>query len=141
MKSASQIECACYVGALLATKNQELIDTFAKFGYNLGMAAQITNDIQGITQGSDIIKRKITLPLIYALAQTDGDARKQLESVFLKSSVSVPDTAQIKNLLLRCGALHYATIKMEFYKQLALDSLFEAERAGASVERLKLFLE
>ncbi|MFB0523214.1 MAG: polyprenyl synthetase family protein [Candidatus Bathyarchaeia archaeon] len=141
MKSASQVECACYVGALLANANQKLIDTFAKFGYNLGMAAQITNDIQGITRGSDILKHKITLPVIYALAQTDSQIRNQLQRAFGEQPETMPDHTSIKDLLFRSGAIHYATVKLEFYKQQALALLSKAEKAGASVERLKLFLE
>jgi geranylgeranyl pyrophosphate synthase len=141
MKSASQVECACHIGALLATENQELINTFTIFGHNLGMAAQITNDIQGITRGSDILKHKITLPVIYALTQAEGETRNKLESTFAQQSPTIPDPTQIKNLLFSSGAIHYATIKMEFYKQLALDNLSEVERYGARVERLKLFLE
>ncbi len=140
MKSASTVECACRIGALLATANQELIDAFALFGHNLGMAAQIANDILGITRGSDIVKPRITLPVIYALTQTDGKARNQLDSTFVKQSRAVLDPTQIKDLLFRSGAIHYATIKMEFYKQRALDILSKAETAGVSVERLKLFL-
>ena len=142
MKSASTVECACYIGALLATANQELIETFALFGHNLGMASQIANDILGITRGSDIVKHKITLPVIYALTQTEGEVRNQLELAFSKQAgKSVPYPAQIRELLFRSGAVHYATVKMEFYKQRALDILPEVERAGAAVERLKLFLE
>jgi len=141
MKSASQVECACRIGALLATTNQELIDAFATFGQNLGMASQIANDIQGITGGSDLMKRRITLPVIYALVQTDGEIRSQLEAAFRKQCESAPDLRQIRDLLFGVGAIHYATIKMEFYKQRARDALSEAEVAGASVERLKLFLE
>lgn len=141
MKSASQIECACYIGALLATDKQELIDLFARFGHNLGMAAQITNDIHGIIRESDIMKYKITLPIVYALAQTDGEVRNQLENAFVKQSESMPNPTQIRDLLFRTGAIHYAMIKMEFYKQQALDILSEIERAGANVKRLRLFLE
>ncbi len=142
MKSASTVECACHIGALLAIANQELIDAFALFGHNLGMASQIANDILGITRGSDILKPKITLPVIYTLTQTNGKTRNHLESTFVKQSGPVPiSTQQIKDLLFRAGAIHYAVIKMEFYKQRALDILSEAERAGVSVERLKLFLE
>ncbi len=141
MKSASTVECACHIAALLATAEQELIDKFTVFGHNLGMASQIANDIHGITHGSDIVKHKITLPVIYALTQTDGEAHNQLEIIFGKQSESVADPTQIRNLLFGSGAIHYATIKMEFYKQRALDILPEAEKAGASVERLKLFLE
>lgn len=141
MKSASQVECACHIGALLATTNQELINTFTTFGHNLGMAAQITNDIQGITRGSDIVKQKITLPVIYALTQAEGEARNKLESTFGQRSEKVSDPSQTKDLLFSSGAIHFATVKMESYKQRALDTLSKAERAGANVGRLKLFLE
>jgi geranylgeranyl pyrophosphate synthase len=141
MKSASQIECACYIGALLADANQELADIFAKFGHNLGIAAQITNDIQGITRGSDILKHKITLPVIYALTQAGDETRNKLEITFGQQSETVTDPTQIKDLLFSSGAIHFATVKMEFYKQQALDILSEAEEAGAKVERLKLFFE
>lgn len=141
MKSACQVECACYIGALLANADQELVNKFAKFGHNLGMAAQITNDIQGLTRGGDIMRRNITLPVIYALNQADNEVRNQLEIIFSHQSETMLDPAQIKDLLFRTGAIHYATIKMEFYKQLALDNLFEAEQHRARVERLMSFLE
>jgi octaprenyl-diphosphate synthase len=141
MKSASTVECACHIGALLAAANQELVDKFALFGHNLGMASQIANDIRGITHGNDIVKHKITLPVIYALAQTGGEAHNQLEFAFYKPYESVPDPTQIKDLLFCSGAIHYTTIKMEYYKQRALDILIEVEKAGTSAERLKLFLE
>jgi geranylgeranyl pyrophosphate synthase len=141
MKSASQVECACCIGALLATTEQQFISLFSTFGRNLGMASQVANDIQGITGGSDIMNRRITLPVIYALDQTDGQARSELEAAFRRQCEAAPDPAQIRDLLFGVGAIHYAMIKTEFYKQRARDVLSEAEAAGASVERLKLFLE
>jgi octaprenyl-diphosphate synthase len=140
MKSASQVECACHTGALLANANQELGDLFATLGHNLGMASQITNDIQGITRGSDILRHRITLPVIYALTQANPGVHNKLEATFGKQSKCTPDPTEIKDLLFRTGAVHYATVKMEFYRQQALDILSEAERAGVSIERLKLFL-
>jgi len=141
MKSASTIECACRIGALLANATHELIDTFAAFGNNLGMASQIANDIHGVTRGSDIVRDKITVPVIYSLAQTDGEAHYKLELAFGRFSESVSDPTNIRDLLFRTGAMHYAMIKMELYKQMAFDVLSEAERAGARVEQLKPFLE
>lgn len=141
MKTASTVQCACHIGALLATSHQELIDTFATFGQNLGMVSQIANDIQGITRGSDILNRKMTLPVIYALSQADGETRHQLELTFSKQSESAYDVAQTRDLLFRIGAIHYATIKMELYKQQALDILSKAAGKGTNTERLKLFLE
>ncbi|MBI4286608.1 MAG: polyprenyl synthetase family protein [Chloroflexi bacterium] len=140
LKSAWALECACYVGTLLATANEELIATFALFGRDLGIAVQIANDIHGIGSGNDIAKRKVTLPVIYALAQTDGDARGQLERAFLRQAEFVPDAQEVRDLLFRTGAMHYATVIMELYRQRAGDNLSRARQAGANVERLKLFL-
>jgi len=141
MKSASQVECACHIGALLANANQELIDIFALFGHTLGIAAQIANDIRGVTRGSDIVKHKITLPVIYALTQAEGETRNKLVIAFGQQSETVPDPTQIKDLLFSIGAIHYTTVKMESYKQRALDTLSKAEGAEVNIERLKLFLE
>ena len=141
MKSASQIECVCHVGALLATEDEELVEKFALFGYNLGLASQIANDIQGITRGSDILKRKITLPIIYALSHTNSQDHIQIKAIFNKSSNSVPDPKKISNILLQIGAIHYAIVKLEFYKQKAQDILSYAKKKGANVESLKIFFK
>jgi geranylgeranyl pyrophosphate synthase len=140
MKSASQIECACYLGALVAGASQSLIAKFAAFGHNLGMADQIADDIQGITQGYDIEKQKLTLPVIFAVNQTEGETREQIAHFFSRQSDSKLDTAQIKELLFETGAIHFATVKMEYYKQLALENLDEATTTGANTSKLRLFL-
>jgi octaprenyl-diphosphate synthase len=141
MKSASQVECACHIGALLGSAEYELINKFSRFGHALGMITQIANDIHGITRGNDIATRKITLPVIFALAHAEEKDRQQLELVFNKKSGAVPNSSKILDLLFRAGAIHYATVKVEYYQQCASDILSEIEKTGARVERLKLFLE
>jgi geranylgeranyl pyrophosphate synthase len=141
MKSATTIECACHIGALLATVNQEAVDLFTNFGHDLGMASQIANDIQGITTGSDVIERKITLPVVYALAHTEGRIHSQLEFAFGNFCEFPPDSKKTMDLLFGSGAIYYAMIKMEIYKQHAFDILHEFEKTGYNVEKLLLFLE
>jgi len=99
MKSASTAECACYIGALLANANSELVDILGKFGHNLGMASQIANDIQGITVGNDIVKGKTTLPIIYALAQADQETCDQLKIPLSRQSETTPDPTQETRVL------------------------------------------
>lgn len=140
MKSATTTECSCYVGALLATENQRIIDKFAEFGRNLGMSSQIANDIRGISRGNDIQQRKITLPVIYALTQTDGETRNHFESVFRDTDGLISDTAPIRDMLFTAGAIQYALIRMEYYKRIALDCLDELEELGVNVGRLRPFL-
>jgi competence protein ComQ len=140
-KSASQIECACQIGAMLGEADEELVRTFSSFGHNLGMASQIANDIQGVIRGADVQRRKITLPLVYALNNSEAKIREQLKSAFSEQTGTVPDPLQTRNLLFQSGGMYYATVKMEFYKQQAIYFLYEAEKAGISVERLWPFLE
>jgi geranylgeranyl diphosphate synthase type I len=141
MKSASQIECACTIGAMLATDDSGMIKIFSLFGHNLGMAVQITNDIQGITGGIDIIRRKQTLPVIYSLAQADGEDLRYLTAVYNTNIDMVPDQTTVKEILFSTGAMHYTTIKLEIYRQSALDALEAAGKAGVKIQSLKSLLE
>jgi geranylgeranyl pyrophosphate synthase len=141
MKSASQVECACKVGVLLARAKQELVNIFTYFGHYLGLSSQIANDIQGFINGRAISKNNISLPVVFALNRTDNKAFNKLRLLLHKSTESTRDTECVRELLFSTGAIQYATVKMEFYKQKAWDILVKAEEAGASVERLKLFLD
>jgi len=139
MKSATSIVCACHVGALLGGADEELIDTFARFGYNLGIASQIANDIEGITKGRDIAKRKMTLPIIYAFNQADARDRRRLRRVFAERSRDVADPAEVQQTVFACGGMHYASVTMELYRQKAIDVLLELERGGTRIDRLRPF--
>jgi geranylgeranyl pyrophosphate synthase len=141
MKSASQIECACSIGAMVATDNPDMIKHFSMFGQNLGMAVQITNDIQGITGGIDIKRRKPTLPVIYSLAQADGEDLRYLTEVYQTNATVILDPPRIRDILFRNGAVHYTTVKFEIYRQAAVDALKEAGEAGAKIQSLKSLLE
>ena len=141
MKSASAVECACQVGALLGNASEKLIGVFEKFGQNLGIASQIADDILGITQQNDIIEHKITLPVIYAFSQIDNENRCQLEKAFNQSHMPVAEPDKIRGLLFSSGAIQYATIEMELYKQRALDILSSIQGEGVNIEQLQLFLK
>jgi len=141
MKSASQIECACYTGAYLATDDEMKINAFARFGYNLGMAVQIANDIKGIVEGIDIIKRKTTLPVIYGLTQVEGEDLSRLTKTYMANSETTADPVEIKDILFRTGAIYYATVKIEMYKQAAVDALSTVKAGGVNTQQLKELLD
>jgi geranylgeranyl diphosphate synthase type I len=141
MKSASVMECACYAGAMLTTANEDLINSFTIFGHNLGMASQIANDIKGVVSLNDIKRGKITLPAIYALSQTDGENRRLLEKAFRnRSGILEFNPDRIRDLLYSTGAIQYAFIKEEMFKQLARDGLTFLETRGVETEQLLQFL-
>jgi geranylgeranyl pyrophosphate synthase len=141
LKSASQIECACYTGALLATDNEDLLNIFKDFGYNLGMMAQIMNDISGIIDKKDIINKKITLPVIFALSQTEEPSLSKLERYYKDKIDNDIAPEQISDIISNSGAMYYAAVKMEYYRVLMSEAIEKAENHGIDSENLKVFLK
>ena len=138
MKTGSHVECACVVGAILGGSKKKINSAFGKFGRNLGMAAQIANDIQGMLSGDDIEKRKVTIAGAFAGAGRNGAPAAQASR---KTKMESDEAARFKRHLLDSGGVFYAAVKMEEYRQTAADTLLALEKTGLNVSRLRGFVE
>ena len=76
-KTAALFEAACKAGMVCGSGAQNQIDVLGRFGYQLGLAFQIVDDVLDYTAdeatlgkptGNDLREGTITLPLIYAVA-------------------------------------------------------------------------
>lgn len=128
MKSGSLMECACRMGAVVAGADEKTVDSYGLFGRNLGMAAQIMNDTESTqdrqSAKSDLIKRKKTLPVIFAFSHAEPEDRKWLTDLYGQDIPMEPREEQrVSQILQRCGAIHYSVIRAELYKQKAIQSL------------------
>jgi geranylgeranyl pyrophosphate synthase len=81
-KAGALVALACVAGALVATDDPAILDRVHQFGMHAGIVAQLRNDIAGIApdaheRGSDLRRRKKTLPVAYALrcAREEGIPR------------------------------------------------------------------
>jgi hypothetical protein len=85
-KTAALIAASIEAGALLATDDDEVIARYRGFGWALGLAFQINDDLLGIwgaedatgKAASDVAHRKQTLPVIYAAEQAGPEDRERL---------------------------------------------------------------
>ena len=75
-KTAGLMGCACALGALTAGADAVIVSAMERFGFQLGLAFQIVDDVMGIwgdprvtgkPVGSDLARRKATLPVVAAL--------------------------------------------------------------------------
>jgi heptaprenyl diphosphate synthase len=76
-KTAALFEAACKAGMVCGGGAQDAVDALGRFGYQLGLAFQIVDDVLDYTadeatlgkpSGNDLREGTITLPLIYAVA-------------------------------------------------------------------------
>ncbi len=90
-KTAALFEAACRLGALTAACDEAAIETYASLGRAFGMAFQIHDDISGIwgatdatgkTARGDIVRRKWTFPIVWALGRPDCAAREAVARVY-----------------------------------------------------------
>ncbi|NPV92229.1 MAG: heptaprenyl diphosphate synthase [Firmicutes bacterium] len=86
-KTALLISTSFQLGAIANGAPEESVKALVRYGYYLGMAFQITDDILDLTSteevlgkavGSDLTQGILTLPVIYALREERGSALKEL---------------------------------------------------------------
>lgn len=127
-KSASLVECACRSGAIVGGATHNRVGGFAQFGFNVGMAMQISNDVAGVSSESwdrnDLRRRKRTLPVIFALECAPSPLREEMAAILRPdrlNDLSAEEVARSRYLLEATGALCYALTVADVYWQRALE--------------------
>jgi geranylgeranyl diphosphate synthase type I len=125
-KTAALFAAATSLGAYLGSGDAELTDSFRRFGRDLGVAYQICDDILGIwgteenvgKSAGDIAQRKKTLPVVYGLQNTEGEAREQLETLYSRKIIKGDDIGEVAKILERSGAREYAgNLSKQYYRR------------------------
>ena len=90
-KTAALLGASAQAGAILATDDQDTIDAFQRFGYDMGLAFQMADDVKGTFWSSeesgkasagDVRKRKKTLPVVWAFEHASEGDRKRLREIY-----------------------------------------------------------
>ena len=90
-KTAALLGASAQAGAILATDDQETIDAFQRFGYDMGLAFQMADDVKGTfwsaqesgkDSAGDVRKRKKTLPVVWAFENASDEDRDRLREIY-----------------------------------------------------------
>lgn len=129
-KSASLIAAACAAGAAGTTQNPEIVEQMWAFGEKTGMAFQIRDDLfdfgtddVGKPLGIDIKEKKMTLPLIYTLANASSADRRRVLNIIKNESHKTEKVAEIIQMVNSSGGIEYSRNVMYRYRQEAMDIL------------------
>ncbi|MCP4427313.1 MAG: polyprenyl synthetase family protein, partial [Chloroflexi bacterium] len=140
-KTAVLISLSAELGALIAGADPEIVNHYAQFGRNLGLAFQVIDDILGIwgdetltgkSAATDIMTKKKTLPVLYGLAQN-----AELRQLYAREDVNDAFVETAVRLLDQSGAHPYAADQAAAYSQNALGSLEATEAVGPAAKALE----
>jgi octaprenyl-diphosphate synthase len=116
-KTASLFSAACEVGAILGKVDQKKRLALKDFGYNLGMAFQLTDDVLdyvsydavlGKRVGTDLKEGKVTLPLIHALKSSTEKEKTYINNVLNKAKVTAKDFERVSKIIRKYGGVEYS---------------------------------
>lgn len=131
-KTASLLASACAAGAWSAIQNESIAEKMRVFGEKVGIAFQIKDDLFdygndeiGKPTGNDIKEKKLTLPLIYTLNNTDAATRRQLIYIIKNDHKDPEKVQQVIRTVKEAGGIEYTEKKMVQYRDEALAILHE----------------
>jgi octaprenyl-diphosphate synthase len=147
MKSGSLFEAAAEIGGMIASGTPREIERLSLFGRHYGNAYQILDDICDAiivdkTNGSDLNRGDISLPLIYALESSDitREEKEQLTLVYKGKTEGDPNA--LLQIYEKTGAITRSQVKMREFSGMArrvLDDFNPSQATDALQSMLDLY--
>ncbi len=145
-KTAALIAASVEAGAMLATDDQAVVDAYRRFGWALGLAFQLNDDLLGIwgveqetgKEPSDLSKGKRTLPVLYALEHATEADLDRLRAIYETDTPTTDEVSELRAILERTGAADYTRREARRLRDEALGALDAAGVVqGAARDRLR----
>ncbi|HBZ66149.1 MAG TPA: polyprenyl synthetase [Bacteroidales bacterium] len=130
-KTATLISSCCAAGASSAGASPDLIAMMSSFGEKVGMAFQIKDDLfdyqsvnnTGKPNGIDIRDQKMTLPLIFFLANCSSADKRFVINTVKNYNTDRKRIAKVIDMVVQAGGINYAKTRMHQYRDEALTML------------------
>jgi geranylgeranyl diphosphate synthase type I len=138
-KTAALLAATTQIGAIVGGADEETETHYGAFGRNVGLAFQVYDDVLGIwgdenktgkSTASDILARKKTLPILYALGQSS-----ELRDRFTERELDVDTVVRLMDSV---GAKRFALEIAQRYSDAAVSHLDAARPSGPAGEALRL---
>lgn len=131
-KTAVLMETACRGGAVLGGLDSGMQESLAKFGFNLGIAFQMTDDVidyrsdkavMGKNPGKDLEEGKLTLPLIAALKSASAEEKSRVRQIIGTQQVEDADLQWVRDFLNSRGGIEYTLDRSRAFLEKATANL------------------
>jgi geranylgeranyl diphosphate synthase type I len=152
-KTGALLESSLHMGAVIGTDDSRFIKAMSAFGTEIGFMFQVRDDMLGIwgvqdktgkPTGSDIHRRKKSLPIVHALETAEGSARERLLSIYrAHKPLTETDIADVISIMDELDTAGFCSSLAKEHGELGLQALSEAElgpKARAECEEMTAFL-
>jgi geranylgeranyl diphosphate synthase type I len=139
-KTSALLSACTHIGALLGNASKAEQEAYRQFGYHLGLAFQVQDDILGIwgdealtgkSAASDLVEGKNSLPILYALGRQGKFAER-----WKQGPITVGEVKTVAAQLEEEGGRVFAEEISEKETQIALKHLGEVNARGAAGESM-----
>ena len=148
LKTSALIAGAARMGAVLGGADEKSADALYNYGYDLGLAFQITDDyldtfgdpaVFGKNIGGDIVNNKKTWLYVEAVRLAVGEQKARLEEIFrLGEDCAAEKIAAAQQLFTELGVKDNAEKAIEYYFHKAMQTV---ETLSLGAERLSMLEE
>jgi octaprenyl-diphosphate synthase len=145
-KTASFISACCRIGALLGAAPPAQTEALTRYGLDIGIAFQISDDALDFTAdqarlgkaiGADLREGKRTLPLIAMLDRAPAAQAEQVRAALHRRTLEAAEIEDIRRLVLEHDGVEYARARAHAFAEAAKADL---EAFAPSEERETLAL-
>ena len=107
-KTAELFRISCFLPTIITDQNKKTQKIFNDFGFNFGMAFQLSDDVldyfgdssqMGKSVGKDFFEGKVTYPVIHCFKKSDKKSKKIIAKLFFKRKRSKKDLTLILDLM------------------------------------------
>jgi octaprenyl-diphosphate synthase len=131
-KTASFMSACCRIGALLGGADAEHVEGLTRYGLDIGIAFQISDDSLdfvadqarlGKAIGADLREGKWTLPLIATLERAKPTERERIQGLLKSQALDTGEIEEIRRLVVKYEGIDYALARAHAYARTAKEAL------------------
>lgn len=110
-KTAALFRCSCQLGAMASGASKQQVEALSEFGFQYGRAFQIADDLrdilstekqEGKTLGTDLLEKKLTLPVIHWI-----NHNKEQKQVLVEQITACRDAKNLTQQMRLDGSINY----------------------------------
>jgi len=149
-KTGALIRCSFTIGALIGSDDPAAAAAFRESGKALGFIFQVRDDILGVwgdeastgkPVGADIRRKKNSFPVVYAMSEAKGAAKRRLLDIYRKAEPDDADVADVLQILDGVNTREYAHALAAEHGEIALDALSSVELGGKTLGAVEDLIE